>query len=589
MQRAAVLIGVSKTGHLPELQAVQSGIGGMRSWAATQGIEGDRLVVLTDQAGKVRAHQIVDAIERLVEPRSLDQLVIYFSGHGVHNRGDYWLLSDAPGKAGEAVNVEGSIQLARYCGVGHVVVVSDACRTAAEGIQALGISGTEIFPNDPADGMERPVDAFFSCARGKPSLEVRDVVESTLAFSALYTEVLLECLTGQNAAVLERVVEDGATFGLVRSWKLADELLALVPSRLKTKLGKTPTINQTPVSRIVSRDAWMSRIPSEFLPRLARSAGMGSLDAAAHAVTALDTAEELLSTALSGNLGHFDSLLVEPESGSGSGSALLRSTTSTLAAAFGPTHFETGCGFKLRGAQVRAVHSPSAGYEVLDKERGSLVRMSLQAGAVSVLLELSDGCGVLLPAIPEFVAELTFEGGELVNVAYEPSDLSPRWPDYSVRRDELRSLRSSIAAAAGLGVFRLVGDNALQLARSMQVAKSIDPSMALYAAYAYHDQGRRDRIREMQTFLRDDLGITFFDVALLAADDSLLRAQSGGTLVPPVPLLSQGWSLLSAFRAPMTNALANLQRYLRPSLWTLFDPTGTQALVKAFHNGEIRR
>jgi hypothetical protein len=120
MQRAAVLIGVSKTGNLPELQAVQSGIGGMRSWAATQGIEGDRLVVLTDQAGKVRAHQIVDAIERLVEPRSLDQLVIYFSGHGVHNRGDYWLLSDAPGKAGEAVNVEGSIQLARYCGVGHV-------------------------------------------------------------------------------------------------------------------------------------------------------------------------------------------------------------------------------------------------------------------------------------------------------------------------------------------------------------------------------------------------------------------------------------------------------------------------------------
>jgi hypothetical protein len=589
MQRAAVLIGVSKTGHLPELQAVQSGIGGMRSWAATQGIKGDRLVVLTDQAGKVRAHQIVDAIERLVEPRSLDQLVIYFSGHGVHNRGDYWLLSDAPGKAGEAVNVEGSIQLARYCGVGHVVVVSDACRTAAEGIQALGMSGSEIFPNDPADGMERPVDAFFSCARGKPSLEVRDAAESTLAFSALYTEVLLECLNGQNAAVLERVVEDGTTFGLVRSWKLADELLALVPSRLKAKLGKTPTINQTPVARVVSRDAWMSRIPNELLPRLARSAGTGSPGAAACTVTALDTAEELLSTALSGNLGRFDSLLVESESGSGSGSALLRSTTSSLAATFGPTHFETGCGFKLRGAQVRAVHSPNSGYEVLDKEQGSLVRMSLQAGAVSVLLELSDGCGVLLPAIPEFIAELTFEGGELVNVAYEPSDLSPRWPEYSVRRDELRSLRSSIAAAAGLGVFRLVGDNALQLARTMQVAKSIDPSMSLYAAYAYHEQGRRDRIREMQAFLRDDLGITFFDIALLAADDSLLKAQSGGSLVPPVPLLSQGWSLLSAFRAPMPDALANLQRHLRPSLWTLFDPTGTQALIKAFHNGEIRR
>ena len=47
-QRAMVLVGVSRTGGLPELQAVGDGIRRMREWAATQGISGDQLVVLTD-------------------------------------------------------------------------------------------------------------------------------------------------------------------------------------------------------------------------------------------------------------------------------------------------------------------------------------------------------------------------------------------------------------------------------------------------------------------------------------------------------------------------------------------------------------
>lgn len=580
-----MLIGVSKTGGLPELQAVQVGIDHMRAWAATQGISGDRLVMLSDQTNKVRAHQIVDAIEKLVEPRTLEQLVIYFSGHGIHSNGDYWLLSDAPNKTAEAVNVEGSIQLARYCGVGHVVLMSDACRTAADGIQAQGITGTGIFPNDPADGMERAVDVFFSCARGKPSLEVRNVAESAGAFSALYTEVLSECLTGQHPTVLERVKEGSLEVGLVRPWKLRDELLAKVPPRLKSKLGKTPTVNQTPDARITSREAWVSRIPVAQLPRMSR----GPQAPASSISTAFDAADHLLSTALTGDLRRFSSLIGDTQSGLESGAALLRTATVSLSSAFGPTHYETGCGFKVRGARVRAVHSLGAMHEILDEDHGSLVRMTPQHGAVSVLLELHDGCGALVPAIPEFLGELIFEDGELVHVAFEPSDLSSRWNDYAARQNELRALRGAIAAAAGLGVFRLTGDNALRLARGMQIAKSIDPSMALYAAYAYHDLGRRDRIREMQSFLRGDLGVTFFDIALLAADDSLWNAHRDGTVLPPVPLLSQGWPLLSAFRAPVSNALLALQRHLRPSLWTLFDPTGTQALVTGFRNGEIRR
>lgn len=126
MRRAAILIGVSTTEGLPKLQAVESGIVLMTAWATGQGINGDRLVVLTDRNNVVRAYQVVDAIDKLVQQRNIDQLIVYFSGHGLHNRGDIWLLSGAPKIGSEAVNVEASIQAARSCGISHVVIIADA-------------------------------------------------------------------------------------------------------------------------------------------------------------------------------------------------------------------------------------------------------------------------------------------------------------------------------------------------------------------------------------------------------------------------------------------------------------------------------
>jgi hypothetical protein len=605
----------------------------MAEWAQAQGISGDRLVTLTDRNGKVRAHQVADAIDQLIAPRTLDQLIVYFSGHGIHNRGDFWLLSDAPKNTGEAVNVEGAMQLARYCGVNHVVLISDACRTAADGIQALGVTGAEVFPNDPVDGLERAVDAFFACARGKPALEVRDPVESAGAFSALYTEVLAECLSGQRAEVLDRVREDGTEVALVRAWQLADALTAQVPPRLKQKLGRTPTVNQTPVARINSREGWLSRIPAAQLPDVSRAAGAffpagtsfpasagdglhpragrlpapgapgmpgspmpmppipapGRIPAGPAPMNAVRAADRLLSTVLSGDRARIDGMMATPVADGGAGPELLRTAAGMLASPFGPAHYETGCGFKLRGARVRAVHARGAAHDIVDADQGTLVRVAPQHGACSVLLELDDGGGVLLPAIPEFIAALDFDDGELVHVAYEPSDLGPRWHEYAARIDEVRMLRATVAAAAGLGVFRLSDDNAPRIARGMQVAKSIDPSMALYAAYAYHELGRRDRIREMLSFLHGDLGFAFFDIALLAADTGLAQGLRDDRVLPVVPLLSQGWSLLGAFRAPASPLRDTLQRHLRPSLWTLFDAAGTRALADALATGVIRR
>ena len=53
--------------------------------------------------------------------------------------------------------------------------------------------------------------------------------------------------------------------------------------------------------------------------------------------------------------------------------------------------------------------------------------VNLPDGPASVLLMFDTEVGTVLPAVPGFVAGLTFNEGELLDVAYEPSINSFRW------------------------------------------------------------------------------------------------------------------------------------------------------------------
>ncbi|MGH8474030.1 MAG: hypothetical protein ACREVJ_16635, partial [Gammaproteobacteria bacterium] len=130
--------------------------------------------------------------------------------------------------------------------------------------------------------------------------------------------------------------------------------------------------------------------------------------------------------------------------------------------------------------------------------------------------------------LPWYLAALTFDEGELVDVSFEPSANSPFWADYAARADEIRALRGVAASASRQGRFRLDHvEDPLSIARKMQVAKGIDPTLAVYAAYAYYDLQEIERIRGMAAYLRDNLfGATLFDVALLGR--MLVEQQVGG-------------------------------------------------------------
>jgi hypothetical protein len=618
MERAVVAIGVKRTGGLPELQAALESARSFAAWARdVQGIPADRVTLITDDSEKVTRDRIFEAIEGITGLGFVEQLLVYFSGHGINaNRGEKWLLSRAPEDPQAAVNVVGSEMLARSAGIRHVVLISDACRTAADSIQAQAVTGGEIFPNLPPSGPENPVDQFFATLVGHPAYEVKDVQTSAQRYRAAYTSVMLSALGGGEPSI----VESDAEGRLIRPRPLKKHLRTAVPLYLRS-LNVSLDVNQEPDARIESDDdAWIARLgPAGAVPggppppvaapgatptpagetRAARgprrpaAAPSPRATRGAHKTPAVSAAQahDEVSVAL-GATRPAPTRASRGPGGRGAAPApsALETAIGEKAATFGPDHFETKCGIKVRGIRISDAYARYAAVEV--GSGGDVIKVSLPGDrrAANILVTLADGTAVVVPALADFLAGLTFDAqGELDDVSYEPSANSGRWNEYQALRGEMRRLRSVIATASALGVFRLEEDaHARELLHRMRVSKGFDPSLAVYAAYAFHDRRMRGQIRDMEPYLRGDLGVRLFDVAMLALDLGGKDLWRGNReLFPFVPLLAQGWALLEPLGVRLPGGIVALGQHLRPSLWTHFGPGGIGALRATLSSGEV--
>src|SRR5207244_2825187 len=102
--------------------------------------------------------------------------------------------------------------------------------------------------------------------------------------------------------------------------------------------------------------------------------------------------------------------------------------------------------------------APLATGQLLGSE-GNLLRINaLKGSGVSVLLRLANGTVCVIPVIQGFLSALTFHEGDLVDVAYEPSDNTWRWDLYKQRVSEVRTLRAVAATASRHGRFHLDPD-----------------------------------------------------------------------------------------------------------------------------------
>jgi hypothetical protein len=579
MKRSAIAIGVDRAGDLPVLKDAAAGARRFARWARQQQIECTDQMILTDDNGRrINIYDIKKEIEKITSTGTTEQLIIYFAGHGINiGYSEYWLLSDAPRDTQAAVNVRGSEELARYSGISHILFISDACRTAAEGVHAQRVSGGEIFPNEAAADLEDPVDKFFACTLGRPALEVRDPNTTSGEYSALYTTGLLDALWGREPELLEWTNTDQGRIAFVRPRPLKKHLSAAVPRRLADRNLQTRAI-QVPDAHIVSDPtAWIARLSEAEIPPATRSGLILEELAAAPEPPDFVTSvlmEHALNSTLRPGLDQVRGL-------NAPNASVIAEVVDRARTPFGPSHFEMECGFKVRGAKFVEAFSLLAQTQLF-KVPGEVVRVnSVDPPGASVLLVLESGNGIVVPALPDFVTALTIEDSELVDVGFESVHLPPD--------DKIRALHSVALASTRNGVFRLEGEHASAVADTLKNARGIDPTLAVYAAYAYSDFQRRDLIRETSECVRNRLGgAQLFDIALLAGELDEKKIGTDRRLLSFVPLLTQGWALLGAHRVELPGSLADLRSTVLPSVWTMFDEAGVRRIRAALIGGDVQ-
>ncbi len=146
LRRAAVVIGIRDAAGLPQLKSTIPGANDIAEFLSGESYD---VRLHTDETAPVEIGQIRRDIKNFVDQGNLDQLLVYFTGHGIRKtyRGEMWLLSQVLDFPDEAINLVESSEVCNYCRIPNITFVSDACRSTAQSLQLGNVEGSNIFPN----------------------------------------------------------------------------------------------------------------------------------------------------------------------------------------------------------------------------------------------------------------------------------------------------------------------------------------------------------------------------------------------------------------------------------------------------------
>jgi hypothetical protein len=611
LNRAAVVIGVDRTGGQTPLESAAAGARDLASFLREEGFD---VKCLTDDSTPVTADDVVEAIESFVTlPPRYHLLVVYFSGHGYWQaRSDVWLLSGAPVKSREAVNLRTAEDGAKYSGIPNIVFISDACRSIPNSRSGALVEGTPIFPNYDEITRTTKIDFFKATTESLPAYEVsvggkaQSVLTTALlsAFHAPEAKMVREVVDGANKlyVVPNRCLEEYLPRKVNEILESVDPNLSQnldidVPSSDDIYIGRAR--NFPPAPKADARPPMPPPPPRSPAPaRAAESGPPGPVDASKSITIPVLPGDESVADVIS------RSLSASPVLAAGtaiSSMSTVNAQTQLDAKARMPfsaiDHFETGMGIVVTGLPLARVETAlqetiygTPQVQLLSKGDGQskpgVIRLGSQQ-ALSVLLQTADGRCAIIAALPGFIAHAVFNDTGLANVSYVPSSNQWRWPLYLQKRAELDNLRAMVSVAVDQGIFKLHSSSeANTLADRIRIDKSIDPTLGLYAAHALYQAGNDDELASVLQYMRGDLATDLFDVRLLAQrqftmPDTYLR------VVPVSPMLSQTWSFLAARGVRLQKPLQMASRYLCGSLWTTFEPEAAAAIFDAIARGEL--
>ncbi|MEL0587211.1 MAG: caspase family protein [Candidatus Thiodiazotropha sp. (ex. Lucinoma kazani)] len=587
-KKAAVVIGVDKTGNLTKLKSAAAGADAVADWLRGEDYD---VECLTDRSGQVRARDVEDAIAKLVTlPPRYSLLVVYFSGHGYwHARTDRWLLSAAPTRTSEAINLDGAMDLARYSGIPNVVFISDACRSIPDSRTGAHVTGIDAFPNYAEISNASKVDVF------RATSEARSAYEGDIEGRAhsILTYALMSAYREPTLDMIREVIDGSTRLNVVPNRELEDYLQNKV-----NKILADIDINLTQDIEVdvpSSDDVYISRVqgPVQSTAAGTRSGG-GPRDTLVPITMTTGRDAEItivrtLSSRSSGNRGgDADRLLAVSEP----------ATEARLEARLPDgmvDHIESGIGFTVHGAKiVKAATTKGkekANVELLETGDGgntaAIIRLWNAHPAVSVAIQLEDGRCAVLAGLDGYIGHATFDESGLSNVSYVPSANHTRWPMYENRKVRIDRLRALVALAVEDNRFRVRSDaEAETLGNKIRMEKAIDPTLGLYAAHAFSQASKNDRLLDVMHYMRDDLASDLFDVRVLASRHVGER-WGNYRFTPFCPMLTETWNLLRPRGISLPLVLQEASPYLCNSLWTTFQTEITNRIMQAVETGEL--
>jgi hypothetical protein len=567
--RAAVVIGVDQPQGLPKLHAAVSGAKMVADWLEQQHFKVARL---TDDGQPVSGADIFRAVDHFVQLDTVQQLVVYFAGHGsVVGFGEFWLLSEAPHNPNEAVFFPDTFELSRSCNIPNIVFISDACRSTSESLSAQHMRGQLIFPNLGSDAhVHTKVDKFLATWVGSAAFEAKDTVGK---YNGIYTACFLDAYNDPYSDIVKEV--DGLL--VVPNQNMDPYLSKIVPARASAASSK---IDQVPYSIVeASPDVYIGRAAKNPPPEK-RLDSFVAIPTISHVAT-----REFRILGL--DIGTVSANFRGDEVNQIAGLADFNRDRNLILNARGPNVFKYGTGVNVFGARVRSIAaSRNIRAEILRHSDGPSEPTVIQVdpGADrqgTVVIEFEDESGTVLAAIRRFVANVAVDGGKVANVSYVPGDIGEQLNRTESNLPQLDQLHALVAASAKLGVFQIGGPAETREARARNFAdavrqgKSADPTLGVYAAYAYAEAGLSQQVRSVYEIMRGS-GTELFDVAMLAGALSgrVVGGPTGDLPAPFCPMLSQGWGLLKARNVRLPEELVNARDHLRRALWTTFDPDG---------------
>lgn len=571
--RAAVVIGVNKSGPLPALRAAASGASAFADWLSGEGFY---VAPFIDGANsKVKVDPIFEAVLDIVNRGTYEQLVIYFSGHGFLNSyRELWMLSDAPDNPNQAISLLECERLCKRSGIPNVVFISDACRSTATSLGADSVRGSVIFPTSARAGrVITKVDTFLATQEGDPAFEV-GVGTAVDNYHGIFTESFLDAfkapesnmvsMVGGVEVILNRDLEDYLGRDVNRRAQKASIALEQRPETNvlsdeyigRVKRTSNVTTNLPPSVVSITEVAALAFDEKGFT----NYASMKSLDAKqvqrSDKVRTFEEAKQKIETA-------------ENQA---------------------PTHFETHTGLFVSGTGISDV-SVNPDFYVAEaasnKGPGAIRLYPKQGSPASVGIRFSDGSGTIVAALAGYIGTIVVDDGRVVNVIYTRSDSSPISSPAAMRLTELRRL---VATSARFGTFRITGrgaehrKNAQNLADQIRVYKAVDPTLGVYAAYAYADADMPRQIQSVRDYMQHDINGQIFDVALLADMLEKIPPHRRSTIAPFCPMLSQGWGLLRIANVDLPQKIEQARDHIKPALWTTFSPAGMNLVMETIES-----